>query len=269
MNLKACLFAMLGALLLAFCLMAGCDCGDDDDDDSSDDGPTCETFCEKAAECETPCIEGDCADFCFANLSQAELECAALSQCGQFNSCLCGSDDDDDDDSGDDDDDDDDDTTSESYIYDDGVNEKQQAGVQGDTYAITMTPSGYPAHLTEVSFYNSSTIGDPAGVKFVILADQDSDGPEDQEIVFTSDIIVPSTPPSWVSLDLTTTKFDATLASGSWIVGVEQTAISVDHIGIDQSTETPQSYRGAGSGWFEGTAWGGIYMIRGEGYYEN
>ena len=266
---------ILLAIALAILLFAAsCDCGDDDDDDNDDDH-SCEDLCEKDAECNAPCVEGDCVTYCEENMTVSMLECAGLSSCDLFNACICNtgddddtSDDDDNDNDNDDDDDDDndDDTVTESYVYDDGTMEYGESDATDIIHAITMTPSGYPAYLTEVSAYFRDTLVASPAFRVVILADEDADGPEDAEIVFTSDDIPIPSASTWVALDLTSTTFSSSLNSGSWIVGVQHASYSDWSVGIDDSVETPACYWRSGA-WLDGPSWDGIYMIRGEGYY--
>lgn len=265
----------IGFLTMVLCavLIVGFSCGDDDDDTDDDQigQGDCEEICAMVAECDTPCIDGDCLTQCREELSLNDLECAALSSCTNFNDCLCGDGDDDDETEDDDTGDDDDDVTQEDYIYDDGTNENGPSEGPGYVHAITMTPSGYPAHLTEVSaFIVAVWAGAPFDItQFLIVKDENGDGPDPDELVFTSEDITLPSDNSWLTLDLTDTSFDAVLVSGSWIVGIRQDSMSAFTIGYDDSTSTPQCYGGVnGTSWHEDLD-SKIYMIRGKGYYEN
>ena len=120
MTIKTITILFLGVALCAVAIgwVVGCACDGDDDDDDDDLGPaTCEQLCAQAADCEPSCVPDDCATYCQEQLSLADLECAALSACENFNACLCaGGGDDDDDDATDDDDDDD--TTDGALLFD-------------------------------------------------------------------------------------------------------------------------------------------------------
>ena len=98
-------------------LFIACEKNDDDDDDKNKVDHSCEDICNKATECDTPCIEGDCLTYCANHITISKLECVSLSTCELFNACICAGDDDDDDDNdASDDDDDDDDDNDDDYV---------------------------------------------------------------------------------------------------------------------------------------------------------
>jgi len=278
------------SLLLGFGWLFAC--GDDDDDSSDDDDDntgayTCEDFCAKVEECGgLECVTGECADWCTANATAAILDCISLSTCANFENCVCQGDDDDtgdddtgdddtgdddtgDDDTGDDDtvDDDtgDDDTVNESYIYDDGTAENAVIGVN-HIFAIAMKPSGYPAYLTEASFYAMIYPG-AQDYQVLIYKDTDEDGPDAGELAFTSDTeTAPEGEDVWVDFNLAAAGFTEALNAGRWLVGIKVFSIGGPEVFTDNSTTTPACYR------FDGSSWSvydedSIFIIRGEGYY--
>ena len=177
----------------------------------------------------------------------------------------------DDDDAGDDDDDDDDndddDTVPEDYIYDDDSRDSFTNGkLIGTTYAITMTPSGYPANLVEVSVFIGGNVNWSHEFNIVILADENGDGPQETEIIYTSPSLTAQAEYVWTTHDLAAKSTPPSLASGSWIVGVRQLMEWGPPVGIDFSATTPVCYQ------YNTVDWSvypieGVLMIRGKGNY--
>jgi len=240
---------LIALIVLALCLfLAFVACGDDDDDDDDDDDNDDN---DSAGDDDDDDSEGD---------DDTGDDDTADDDTG---------DDDNGDDDNDDNDDDsaDDDTTAEDYIYDDNDMNGSWNRESGDIMAITMQPSGYPSHLTEVSAY----FFQPGSFRFIIFADENGDGPQDSELVYFSAPIDTVTTPDWYTHDLTTKGLEWRIWAGAWIVGVKWVDDWAPYLAVDTDTESPDCYFYSESeGWQQWPAnIEGIFMIRGKGYYGN
>ena len=174
----------------------------------------------------------------------------------------------DDDDSGDDDDDDDGEWIAGHWHYDDGTAEENFGADVGDILAIAVKPEGYPAYLTELYAWNTGGLGD---YRFVVYADENENGPDVSELVYTSKTFPAVTGnPSWFVDFLASGEQDDTIIeSGAWIVGIAWLTAFSPTYGIDLSTTQPASYfYDASSGaWQSFNAFSGIPMIQAKGFY--
>ena len=79
-------FLFLPTLVLAD--IADTDWVTDDDTDGLSQY-SCADVCAKTGTCDVPCISGDCMTYCWENLTQKKINCAAFVDCEEFVECLC------------------------------------------------------------------------------------------------------------------------------------------------------------------------------------
>jgi hypothetical protein len=64
---------------------------DDDTTSGDDDAYTCNDVCARATQCGADCLPDNCLTYCDENIDQGILLCAQITDCADFNTCLCSS----------------------------------------------------------------------------------------------------------------------------------------------------------------------------------